>query len=114
MCLFFRPRSIRWSPIVHAIASLALLCAVPMARAESSGQPLALDTQSGISDGHSGIILQTAPLSHQPIVEASPMAAPSELAPSSSTPMVVAPYIGLSTGRASGAQQPMPLPRSRQ
>jgi hypothetical protein len=85
-----------------------------MARAASSDQPLVLDTQSGISDGHSGIILQTAPLSHKAIVEASPMAAPTELAPSSSIPIVVEPYVGLPTAGALGAQQPMPLPRSRQ
>jgi hypothetical protein len=110
----FRSRSIRWLPIVHAVVSLAFLCAAPMARAMSSGQPLVLDTQSGISDGHSGIILQTAPLSRQPIVEASPMAAPTELAPSSSIPIVVAPYIGLPTGGTVGAQQPILLRGSHQ
>ena len=45
--------------------------------AASGGQPLVLDTQRGISDGHSGTVLQTAPLSHAPIVQAQPIAAPS-------------------------------------
>lgn len=64
--------------------------------------PLVLDTQSGISDGHSGTVLQTAPLSHERIVQAKQMATPTELTPNSSVPIVVAPYVQLPAGGGSG------------
>ncbi|WP_260858530.1 hypothetical protein [Paraburkholderia sp. BCC1885] len=64
--------------------------------------PLVLDTQSGISDGHSGTVLQTAPLSHERIVQAKQMATPTELTPNSSVPIVVAPYVQLPAGSGSG------------
>lgn len=79
--------------------------------AASGGQPLVLDTQRGISDGQSGTVLQTAPLSHAPIVQAQPMAAPAELSTDSSMPIIVAPYVDVQTGGGSAHPYPHPQPR---
>jgi hypothetical protein len=78
-------------PALFTATSLLMLGA-PAAFADSSsgGKPLILDTQSGISDGHSGTVLQTAPLSHERIVQAKPIATPTELNSNSSTPIIVA------------------------
>ncbi|MGF6770952.1 hypothetical protein P3T18_003431 [Paraburkholderia sp. GAS199] len=104
-------RSLRFSPAAAVAAFLATALVVPSAFAASSNtrKPLVLDTQSGISDGQSGTVLQTAPLSHQPIVGAQPIAAPAELAPNSSIPIVVAPYVPVPVG--GGSPQPQPQPR---
>jgi hypothetical protein len=94
-------------------ASLTTIFAVPASFAASSntGKPLTLDTQSGISDGQSGTVLQTAPLSRERIVGAQPIAAPTELAPNSSIPIIVAPYIQLPAGGGRPPQPPPPQPR---
>ncbi|MFL9907429.1 hypothetical protein [Paraburkholderia sp. RL17-337-BIB-A] len=95
-------------------ASLTTVFAVPATFAASSNnarKPLILDSQSGISDGQSGTVLQTAPLSRQPIVEAQPIATPAELAPNSSIPVVVAPYIAVPGGGGTPYPQPQPHPR---
>jgi hypothetical protein len=86
-------------PALFTAMSLLMLGA-PAAFADSSsgGKPLILDTQSGISDGHSGTVLQTAPLSHERIVQAKPIATPTELNSNSSTPIIVAPYVQLPAG----------------
>lgn len=101
-------RSLRSILVATVAASLTTDFAVPASFAASSntGKPLILDTQSGISDGQSGTVLQTAPLSRARIVEAQPMAAPTELAPNSSIPIIVAPYIQLPGG--GGVPQPQP------
>jgi len=77
------------------------------AHAASGGQPLILDTQRGISDGQSGTVLQNAPLSRQPIVEAAPAQQPQQLAPDASMPIYVAPYIQYPTN---GGPAPYPAP----
>jgi hypothetical protein len=95
-------------------ASLTTVFAVPATFAASSNdtrKPVILDSQSGISDGQSGTVLQTAPLSRQPIVGAQPIATPAELAPNSSIPIVVAPYIPLPVGGGMPSPQPQPQPR---
>jgi hypothetical protein len=118
-------RSVRLLRSLPSIATLVWLTAgffAPTASAASakasaaSGKPLILDTQTGISDGQSGTVLQTAPLSHAPIVSAQPMASPTELAPNSSTPVVVAPYVqvpggGSNSSSGSGAVQKQPKAR---
>lgn len=93
-------------------ASLTTVFAVPATFAASSNtsKPLILDTQSGISDGQGGTVLQTAPLSRERIVGAQPIATPTELAPNSSIPIVVAPYIQLPAG---GGVRPKPSPQPR-
>lgn len=82
------------------------LIAVVMAWASASalaGQPLILDTQRGISDGQSGLVLQNAPLSHEPMVQA---VQPAGIAPDSSPPYIVAPYV-----EVPGGGRPNPSPR---
>ncbi|MGA7777489.1 MAG: hypothetical protein WCA85_07225 [Paraburkholderia sp.] len=106
-------RSLKSAFVPALFATVSMTVAAPTAFADSSGagQPLILDTQHGISDGHSGTVLQTAPLSHQRIVEAQPIASPTELTPNSSTPLIVAPYIQLPAGGGTPAPHPKPQPR---
>ena len=95
-------------------ASLTTVFAVSATFAASSTtarKPVILDSQSGISDGQSGTVLQTAPLSRQPIVGAQPIATPTELAPNSSVPFVVAPYIPVPVGGGTPSTQPQPQTR---
>jgi hypothetical protein len=94
-----------------AVSALALAGPTAFAASSTAGQPLILDTQHGISDGQSGAVLQTAPLSHQRIVEAQPSASPTELTPNSSTPLIVAPYIQLPPGGGAPTPRPRPQPR---
>ncbi|MEQ5837829.1 hypothetical protein N0A02_00025 [Paraburkholderia acidicola] len=93
--------------VVAALTS-AFAAQVAFALSTGGGQPLILDTQKGISDGQSGTVLQTAPLSHARIVEAQPIATPTELAPNASPPIIVAPYIELPAGT-----QPQSTPKPR-
>lgn len=101
--------------LFRIIGVVALLASAPLAHAASSTArpPLILDTQSGISDGQSGTVLQTAPLSHARIVEAQPIATPQELTPNSSQPLIVAPYIQLPGGGPQPYPQPYPTPQPR-
>ncbi|ASV99919.1 hypothetical protein [Paraburkholderia aromaticivorans] len=105
-------RSLQSVLVLTMAASLTTVFAVSSASAASTGarKPVILDSQNGISDGQSGTVLQTAPLSRQPIVEAQPITAPAELAPNSSIPFVVAPYIQLPVGPAGGTTPPRPQP----
>lgn len=86
---------------IHALAGFAA----------TASQPLILDTQRGIQDGKGGLILQTAPLSREPIVEPARMRTPAEQAPNSSIPVFVAPYINVPGWSAPRAGQPLPLPQ---
>ncbi|HTR07883.1 MAG TPA: hypothetical protein VMJ11_14790 [Paraburkholderia sp.] len=70
--------------------------------------PLVLNTQMGISDGQSGLVLQNAPLSQEPMVQA---AQPAGIAPESSPPLIVAPYVEVPGG--SGSPNPAPRPPHR-
>jgi hypothetical protein len=92
------------------VSMLTLAAPTAFAASSSGGQPLILDTQQGISDGHSGTVLQTAPLSHERIVQAKPIATPTELTPDSSVPIVVAPYIQLPAGGGTSTSRPQPRP----
>ena len=110
-------RSLQGAAVPALLATVSLLTlAAPTAFAASSGggQPLILDTQQGISDGHSGTVLQTAPLSHERIVQAKPIATPTELTPNSSVPIVVAPYIQLPVGGGTSTSHSKPQPRPAQ
>jgi hypothetical protein len=100
---------------VTIAASLTTVFAMSSACAASTSArtPVILDSQNGINDGQSGTVLQTAPLSHQPIVEAQPIATPAELAPNSTIPIVVAPYIQLPAGGGMPLPQPQPRPVPR-
>jgi len=108
-------RSIRFTLGGAAAAFFTLTLVSPAAMAASGGQPLVLDSQRGVSDGQSGTILQTGPLSNERIVEAQPIASPTELSPNPSGPVIVAPYVNLPVGAGGQggktAQMPRPQPR---
>lgn len=109
-------RSLKSVLAMIVAASLTTVFAVSTTFATSSNvarKPVILDSQSGISDGQSGTVLQTAPLSRQPIVGAQPIAAPTELAPNSSVPFVVAPYIPVPVGGGTAPSQPQSQPQPR-
>lgn len=110
-------RSLKFILAVASAASLAtvLVASNAYAASDSTRAPVILDSQGGIYDGQGGTMLQTGPLSRQPIVGAQPIAAPAELAPpESSTPVVVAPYIQVPVGGGSTPRpQPRPLPRTQ-
>jgi hypothetical protein len=112
-----RPVRLFKSLLATALAvSLTAIWAVPATFAASSNnvrKPVILDSQSGISDGQGGTVLQTAPLSRQPIVQAQPIATPVELTPNSSMPVVVAPYIPVPVGAGTPYPQPQPRPVPR-
>jgi len=87
----FSPRS---RATAYAAAALALASITTLAMAD--GPPLVLDTQTGIHDGKSGLVLQNAPFSRAPMVPTQQLAAPEQLnATSGESPIVVAPYIAL-------------------
>jgi hypothetical protein len=111
-------RSLKFTLAAIAMTSLTTMFAASTAFAASDSTrrpPVILDSQGGIYDGQGGTMLQTGPLSRQPIVGAQPIATPAELAPpDSSTPMVVAPYIQLPAGGGSVPRpQPLPIPRTQ-
>lgn len=102
--------------VTAATAALTTVFAVTASFAATSNdvrKPVILDSQNGISDGQSGTVLQTAPLSRQPIVGAQPIATPTELAPNSSIPFVVAPYVPVPVGGGTPYPQPRPVPRGQ-
>lgn len=91
--------------VIGAAAGCILAAVSPYALAD--GPPVVLDTQTGIHDGHSGIVLQNAPLSRVPMVQAQQLPTPTELnATNADSPIVVAPYIALP-----GANGAAPAPR---
>ncbi|CAE6849287.1 hypothetical protein R69927_07067 [Paraburkholderia domus] len=109
-------RSLKSVLAAAVAASLTTVFAVPVTFAASSDnarKPVILDSQSGINDGQSGTVLQTAPFSRQPIVGAQPIATPTELAPNSSIPIVVAPYVPIPVGGGTPYPQPQPRPAPR-
>ncbi|WP_144110534.1 hypothetical protein [Paraburkholderia sp. BCC1886] len=108
-----RSDRIFFSTAIALVAAVALSSPTSFAASSDTRQPLVLDTQSGISDGQSGTVLQTAPLSRQPIVGARPIATPAELAPESSPPIVVAPYISLPGSGGTSQSQPRVAPRAQ-
>lgn len=88
--------SARWLAI--AVAGSLLAAAATPALADSDRPPVVLDTQTGIHDGRSGLVLQNAPLARQPMVPAQSTATLQEMAPQAQQPIVVAPYIELPGG----------------
>lgn len=107
---------IRWTSCVRCGLAGLLFVHALAGNAASASEPLILDTQSGIQDGKGGLMLQTAPLSREPIVEPARMRTPVEQAPNSSIPLFVAPYINVPGWSAPqpGQSQPVPQPQLRQ
>jgi hypothetical protein len=99
---------------VATLLAASVVASSAASAASGGGQPLILDTQRGIVDGKSGMVLQSAPLSQQPIVEAAPAGQPAQLAPNSSMPIYVAPYIQYpANGGQSARPGPRPTPQPR-
>ena len=93
MGLFSSPRS---RVVVKAAVCFAFVGMASIAMAD--GPPVVLDTQTGIHDGQSGLVLQNAPLSREPMVPMQQLAAPAQLDSAGANgqpPIVVAPYIAL-------------------
>jgi len=65
---------------------------------QAGGQPLVLDTQTGIHSGAGGTILQTGPLNGLGMVPARPMATLPELPQQDQQTIIVSPYIELQQG----------------
>ncbi|CAR52608.1 hypothetical protein [Burkholderia cenocepacia] len=101
------PRSAR----ARLVLGAAVLVHGLAAGAATSSKPLVLDTQRGIQDGKGGWVLQTAPLSSQPIAEPAGMRAPAGQAPNTSVPLFVAPYINVPAWDGQPAYQPRLAPR---
>ena len=93
------------------VLGAAMLAYGMAAGAATSSKPLILDTQRGIQDGQGGLVLQTAPLSSEPIVEPAGMRTPAGQGTNSSVPLFVAPYINVPGWGVSPANQPRPAPR---
>lgn len=87
--------------LVHGFAAIAA----------TSSKPLILDTQRGIQDGTGGLVLQTAPLSTEPIVEPAGMRTPAGQTPNTSVPLFVAPYINVPAWGAPPVNQQRLAPR---
>jgi len=66
--------------------------------AQAGGQPLILDTQTGIHSGAGGTVLQTGPLNGSGMVPARPMATLPELPQQGQQTIIVSPYIDLQQG----------------
>jgi hypothetical protein len=97
LCSSFRSSAAR-SGLIAAVMAWTSASAL-------AGQPLVLDSQRGISDGQPGVVLQNAPLSREPMVEA---AHPPGMGSDSSQPFIVAPYVEVPGG--GGRPNPQPRP----
>jgi hypothetical protein len=94
-------------PVKHvATAALWLILGLTTldAFAQAGGQPLILDTQTGIHSGAGGTVLQTGPLNGTGMVQARPTAALQELPQQDQQTIVVSPYIELQQGAHPGGQ----------
>lgn len=91
MSFFFSPPSFS---LVRTAACVTLVGISTCALAD--GPPLILDSQTGVHGGQSGVILQSAPFSHEPMVPAQQLPTPQQLnTTSGEPPIIVAPYIAL-------------------
>ncbi|CAG9251772.1 conserved exported hypothetical protein [Burkholderia diffusa] len=96
---------------VRLVLGAVVLAHGVAAGAAATSKPLILDTQRGIQDGKGGLVLQSAPLSSEPIVEPAGMRAPAGQGANSSIPLFVAPYINVPGWGVSPANQRRPTPR---
>jgi hypothetical protein len=88
-----------------SVALAAVVVALASAGVQAAGKPLILDTQTGINDGQSGTVLQTAPLSHQPMVQMQQLPTLNGNGTDGSQPIIVAPYVEVPGG---GGRPPRP------
>ncbi|WP_321797140.1 hypothetical protein [Caballeronia sp. J97] len=84
---------------------IALAAALPASQsvfAKPGGEPLVLDTQTGIHSGVSGTVLQSGPLGGPGMVPMATLPGISQAEP----PIVVSPYVEYSTGQGTAPTQP--------
>ena len=91
----------RMARLCVALAA-ASWCAGP-ALARPGGEPLVLDTQTGIHSGVSGTVLQSGTLGGPGMV---PMATLPELPQQAEPPIIVSPYVAYSPGQSNVPIQP--------
>jgi hypothetical protein len=72
------------------------LCAAQIACAKPGGEPLVLDTETGIHSGVPGTVLQTAPLNSSGMVQMDTLPG---LQQQEQPPIVVSPYVEYPTGQ---------------
>jgi hypothetical protein len=92
--------------MLTALAALAVsLCSVNPVQAKPGGEPLVLDTQTGIHSGVSGTVLQSGSLGGPGMV---PMQTLPGLPQEAEPPIVVSPYVEYpgTTGQSSAPTQP--------
>ncbi|MFK4447434.1 hypothetical protein ABH944_007828 [Caballeronia udeis] len=90
--------------VTAAALSLVLGLTALDASAQAGGQPLILDTQTGIHSGAGGTVLQTGPLNGAGMVPARPMATLPELPQQDQQTIIVSPYIELQQGKHHAGQ----------
>jgi hypothetical protein len=94
---------------------IAGVCAIQAAVAKPGGEPLVLDTQTGIHSGAPGMVLQSAPLNSPGLVGAQPMPGLPGPPQQEQAPIIVSPYVEMSAaqgGGISGGGRPSHLPHN--
>ncbi|WP_277188857.1 hypothetical protein [Caballeronia sp. BR00000012568055] len=74
----------------HAAVLALTLCAAHSALAKPGGEPLVLDTQTGIHSGVPGTVLQTAPLNSSGMVQMDTLP---DIQQQGQPPIIVQPYV---------------------
>ncbi|EKS67514.1 MULTISPECIES: hypothetical protein [Caballeronia] len=97
----FRHRITKVTQVCIALA--AVLPGSQPALAKPGGEPLVLDTQTGIHSGVSGTVLQSGPLGGPGMV---PMATLPGIPQEAQPPIVVSPYVEYSSGQNTVPVQP--------
>lgn len=92
------------------VALAVAWCGSQAALAKPGGEPLVLDTQTGIHSGVSGTVLQSGTLGGPGMV---PMATLPELPQQEQPPIVVSPYVQFGGAQNSVPAQPDGVPRPR-
>ena len=85
------------------VAVVTGICCSQAALAKPGGEPLVLDTQTGIHSGTSGTVLQSAPLGGPGMVPMATLPGPPQQA---EPPIIVSPYVEYSNAQASAPSAP--------
>jgi hypothetical protein len=75
----------------------AMLCIAQSALAKPGGEPLVLDTETGIHSGAPGTVLQTAPLNSSGMVQMDTLSGPPQ---QEQPPILVSPYVEYGSGQS--------------
>jgi hypothetical protein len=94
--------------VIGAAVAATFVCA-GQALAKPGGEPLVLDSQTGIHSGVPGTVLQSGSLGGPGMVHAQPMATLPELPQQEQMPIMVSPYVqygGQTSGQSTQPYQP--------